>query len=148
MISCLILSLTRKTTLGDQDESLAHGPPRPDQQGFTLVELLVVIAIIGTLIALVLPAVQASRELARRIACGNNLRQIGLALQCFHEANECFPVGTALKGYPDGTSPDVIPVSLLNTGPYRPGAFAMILPYLEQAPSGGTSAWIWRSMKT
>ena len=50
----------------------------------------------------------------------------------FMRRTNCFPVGTALKGYPDGTSPDAIPASLLNTGPYRPGAFAMILPYLEQ----------------
>ena len=50
----------------------------------------------------------------------------------FTQAKNCFPVGTALKGYPDGTSPNAIPASLLNTGPYRPGVFAMILPYLEQ----------------
>ena len=105
---------------------------RARPHGFTLVELLVVVAIIGTLIALLLPAVQSARESGRRIACGNNLRQVGLALQSFHEANGCFPIGTALVGYPDGTAPNAIPARLLATGPYRPGAFAMILPYFDQ----------------
>jgi prepilin-type processing-associated H-X9-DG protein len=89
----------------------------------------VVIAIIAVLIALLVPAVQKVRASAACTECQNNLKQIGLALQSYHDVNHHFPQGTAVAGYAEGMSP---PASLLNNGPYRPGVFARILPFLEQ----------------
>ena len=69
----------------------------PDQRstrrtrGFTLVELLVVIAIIGVLVAILLPAIQSARESARRTSCINNLKQLGIAANNFHDARGAFP---------------------------------------------------------
>ena len=94
-------------------------------RGFTLVELLVVIAIIGALISLLLPAVQASREAARRTQCTNALKQLALAAQSYHDSLRSFPSGMLLAQYPTA-SPGV---------PKNRGfsLFALLLPYLEQA---------------
>jgi prepilin-type N-terminal cleavage/methylation domain-containing protein len=90
------------------------------KSGFTLVELLVVIAIIGILVGLLLPAVQAAREAARRMSCGNNLKQIGLAIHNYESANRKLPIGW--NGLHDNAQ---------NTT-YRWSYLATILPYLEQ----------------
>src|SRR5438445_12402709 len=84
-------------------------------RGFTLVELLVVIAIIGVLVALLLPAVQAARESARRSQCSNHLKQIGLAVQNFEDSNKV-----------------LVPARMENYGGVTWVVF--LLPFMEQGP--------------
>ncbi len=92
------------------------------RRAFTLVELLVVIAIIGVLVALLLPAVQAAREAARRSSCSNNLKQIGLALHNYHDSVSAFPMGNVVR----------INGSTLSGDGWT--WHARILPYAEQGP--------------
>ncbi|MEQ8839157.1 MAG: DUF1559 domain-containing protein, partial [Lacipirellulaceae bacterium] len=98
---------------------------KQSRQGFTLVELLVVIAIIGVLVGLLLPAVQAAREAARRSQCQNQMRQIGLALQSYHDANGQLPAGEFWVQDAN---------RLPNPGIPGWGWLPKIMPYMEQGP--------------
>ncbi|MFO0818247.1 MAG: DUF1559 domain-containing protein [Pirellulales bacterium] len=101
---------------------MKSGVPRGRRRAFTLVELLVVIAIIGVLVALLLPAVQAAREAARRMQCSNNLKQLGLAMHNYHDVHQNFPANNPLVVRPSDGLRYV-------QGPWN----LAILPHLEQS---------------
>ena len=112
---------------------------RLDARGFTLVELLVVIAIIGVLVAMLLPAVQAAREAARRVSCQNHLKQIGLGTVTFAEARKSFPPGVNIPV--SSASGAIFPSNALVTSrkvgqpPFANqfgSWFHYILPFIEQ----------------
>jgi prepilin-type N-terminal cleavage/methylation domain-containing protein/prepilin-type processing-associated H-X9-DG protein len=100
---------------------------RSPRRGFTLIELLVVIAIIGVLIALLLPAVQAAREAARRTQCTNNLKQLGLAMANYEGQTGTYPFGFAWQFCPTGQT-------CAGSVGNAQGVMVSLLPFLEQKP--------------
>ncbi len=99
-------------------------PPSRGFDAFTLVELLVVVAIIGVLIGLLLPAVQAAREAGRRSACANNIKQLGIALHNYHDANKSLPYGRGGGAATKLSGNDTVPAE----GATLPGGSAYVFP--------------------
>ncbi len=111
-------------------------PQHAARLGFTLVELLVVIAIIGILVALLLPAIQAAREAARRTQCTNNIRQIGIAMMNFETSKKRLPVGATQRFGDDPKTG-----SPYTSDPTMFSWISSMMPYLEEASLYGTVDW-------
>ncbi|MFN3192551.1 MAG: DUF1559 domain-containing protein [Aureliella sp.] len=119
-----------KCACATRSERPTRHPPR---SAFTLVELLVVIAIIGILVGLLLPAVQAARESARRMQCSNNLKQLGLAIHNYESAHRVFPSGYCSFATSTGAAPAWAELDPLTwDGSPGWGWGALILPFIEQ----------------
>ncbi|MCC6125154.1 MAG: DUF1559 domain-containing protein [Pirellulales bacterium] len=116
----MILGIPREKSLPNSSSRPEAGgwqghPDNSHSRGFTLVELLVSIAVIGILMGLLLPAIQSSREAARRLACANNLKQLGLAAHLYYDVHRALPAANSRNRIFEGS------------------AFLLVLPHLEQA---------------